>query len=93
MNTRPRIWNAAHIVEKPAHLSQRQGLIGLDGSTTGVHEGDVVFLGLDGFQRPALLGQILEQVKEERAEFIPLEQAWGGRQGPRTVAMVNVKTK
>ena len=54
--------------------SKRQRVVGLDRSPAGVHECDVVFLRLEGFQRTTVLGKVLKEVEEERTHFLAVQQ-------------------
>ena len=82
MDTRPRVWNSAHVVQQATHLSERERLVGFHGSSARVHEGDVVFFRLDGLKRPTVKRKILEQVKEKRLDFLARQQLRRGVEHP-----------
>ena len=70
----PRVRNSSHVIEQATHLRKGQRFVGLDRSSTGVHERDVVFLRLEGFQRTTVSGKVLKKVEEERTDLLAVQQ-------------------
>lgn len=93
VNARPRVGNAAHVIEQTSHFCKRQGLVGFHRTAASVHECHVVLAGLDCFQRSTVLRYILEKVKEEGANFLALQQSRRSGEKPVFLLTDEVKAK
>ena len=93
VNAGPRVWNPSHVIQKSSHFREGERVVGLHGPPAGVHERNVVLLSLEGFERPAVQSQILEQVQEKRSDFLTVEQLWRRSQTPRSVGVVEMETE